>query len=135
MAKKKNHKPAAAVEQMENKPVTRKPTRKEQRAMEEQRSRELKEKRRKIARIALLLSGAAVVISFASNAYSGQSIYEWIQIGCFVLLGIAGGVFMYGARYEETEKNRRTKRNLGLLFIVVALSVVMIELIQMMLAT
>ena len=133
MAKKKNHKPAAAAaDQAEKQTAERKPNKKERRAMAEQRSKELKAKRKKVSLAALLVAGAAVVINFATNSYYGQPIYEWIQIGCFLLMGISGGIFMYGARYEESEQQQRSKRSLGLVFIAVALGVILIETVQML---
>jgi hypothetical protein len=47
------------------------------------------------------------------------------------MMGMAGGVMMLGAKYEETEKQQRSKRTTGLVFIVVALGVIMSELVQM----
>ena len=132
MAKKKQNKPVAAAGPAGQKAAERTPTKKEKKAIAEQRSKELKAKRKKVSLAALLAAGAAVIINFATNSYYGQPIYEWIQIGCFLLMGISGGIFMYGARYEESEQQQRSKRSLGLVFIAVALGVILIETVQML---
>lgn len=45
-------------------------------------------------------------------------------------LVLAGGVMMFGSKYEETEKQQRSKRTTGLVFVVIALGVIMSELVQ-----
>ena len=104
---------------------------KEKRAQAEAQRKEMAKKRFRHTVVALALAGGAVALNFGFNSQYGTTFYEWIQIGCFLMMGMAGGVMMLGAKYEETEKQQRSKRTTGLVFIVVALGVIMSELVQM----
>lgn len=105
---------------------------KEKKAMAEARKKEMAQKRFRYTAAALALAGGAVALNFGLNSHYGTTFYEWVQIGCFVMMGMAGGIMMMGARYEETEKQQRSKRTTGLVFIVIALGVIMSELVQLL---
>ena len=105
---------------------------KEKRAQNEAMRKEHAKKRLQYTAAALAMAGGAVFINFFFNDMYGTTTYEWIQIGCFVMMGLAGAIMMAGAKFEETEKQKLTKRNTGLVFIVIALGVTMMELVQML---
>ena len=105
---------------------------KEKRAQEEAMRKEHAKKRLQYTAAALAMAGGAVFINFFFNDMYGTTTYEWIQIGCFVMMGFAGAIMMAGAKFEESEKQKLTKRNIGLVFIVIALGVTMMELVQML---
>ena len=63
MAKKKQNKPVAAAGPAGQKAAERKPTKKEKKAIAEQRSKELKAKRKKVSLAALLAAGAESVFA------------------------------------------------------------------------
>ena len=110
------------------------PTKKEKKAkkaMEEARRAERRKKRKWYTIGALGTAGLAVFINFYFNSLYGTELYEWIEIGCFLLMGLAGGLMIMCSRYEETERQIVGKRNMGLIFIAIALGVVMMELVHM----
>lgn len=111
-------------------PRPTKKEKKEKKALAEARKKEMAQKRFRYTALALVLAGGAVAVNFGFNSYYGTDFYEWIQIGCFLMMGTAGGVMMFGSKYEETEKQQRSKRTTGLVFVVIALGVIMSELVQ-----
>ena len=126
----------AAVPEVEpeQKKIQPRPTKKEKKAkkaMEEARRAERRKKLKWYTIGALGTAGLAVFINFYFNSLYGTELYEWIEIGCFLLMGLAGGLMIMCSRYEETERQIVGKRNMGLIFIAIALGVVMMELVQM----
>lgn len=130
MTKKKQNKARTTVE-TEKKPAERKPTKKEKKAAAMQRSKELLAKRQKFYALALVFAVLAVIISFASSSTYGQAIYDWIQIGCYGLMGLCGVVILYASRYEETEKKQRSRNTMGMVFIMVAAGIMLAEIVKM----
>ncbi len=114
------------------KPAERKPTKKEKKAAEEQRRKELATIRKRYFFAAMIVAGAAVAVNFAANPYYGQPIYEWIVAGCFLLMGISGGIFMFASRYEETERQQSNKHTMGLVFVVISLGMILSQIIKIL---
>ncbi len=133
MAKtKENAVPETEQEVKKPQPRPTKKEKKEKKAQEEARKKEMAKKRFRYTALALALAGGAVAVNFGFNSHYGTVFYEWIQIGCFLMMGMAGGIMMLGAKYEETEKQQRSKRTTGLVFVVIALGVIMSELVQLL---
>ena len=125
----------AIVPETEQEVKTKAAKRKEKKVKQAQNEAMRKEharKRLQYTAAALAMAGGAVFINFFFNDMYGTTTYEWIQIGCFVMMGLAGAIMMAGAKFEESEKQKLTKRNTGLVFIVIALGVTMMELVQML---
>ena len=114
------------------KPAERKPTKKEKKAAEEQRRKELATIRKRYFFAAMIVAGAAVAVNFAANPYYGQPIYDWIVAGCFLLMGISGGIFMFASRYEETERQQSNKHTMGLVFVVISLGMILSQIIKIL---
>ena len=119
-------------EKKKTQPRATKKEKKEKKAQEATRRKEMAQKRFRYTVAALVLAGAAVAVNFGFNSHYGTTFYEWIQVGCFLMMGMAGGIMMLGAKYEESEKQQRSKRTTGLVFVVIALGVIMTELIQIL---
>ncbi len=124
--KKKPAAEAAAVK------TERKPNRKERLAAEAAYNEEMAKKRKPFYSGALVIAALAVFISFWSNQYIGQANYTLIQVGCFALMGVSGGCFVLGSRFEVEEKQQKSKRNLGVMFIAIAAVVMVIEVVKML---
>ena len=113
----------------------KKPTKKEkkeQKAMAAQRSKELNQKKTRNYGIGFFISLAAVAISFLSGAEVGTTMWSYTQIGCYVLMGLAGFFLKNGAKYEENAKRAKTMDMIGLIFIVLCLGMAMAEAVAVL---
>ena len=131
MAKKKQKKPVAA-EQAEQTTAERKLSRKERLAIEAEQNAKLAKKRKGYYFTAAGITGVAVLINFWCNQYYGQPIYDMMQLLCFGMLAVSGLLFVVGSRYEVDPKQQRSKHSMGLVFIIVAAGVFLMEAIQML---
>lgn len=127
MTKQTQKKPVQTV-----KPTERKPSKKERKAAEEQRKKELKAKRQRYYGAAMVLALVAVIISFASGSTYGQSLYRWLQVLCYGLMGCCGVLIMGAGRYEETEKRQTRMHSMGMVFLMIALGMGLAEVVMIL---
>lgn len=134
MTKKKQKHPQQTVPAEENgttKAAERKPNKKERKAAEAKRQKELQAIRKKYNIVILIAALLAVIVSFSSSSLYGQDLYNWIQIGCYLLMGFCGGLMMYVSRYEDTDKRKSSKYTMGLVFVVIALGMILSDLVRL----
>lgn len=129
MSKKKTAEPQqeTAVKKTSNKKLSKK----EKRAIAEQRSKELNQKKTRNYGIGFVFSLIAVAISFLFKQEVGTAMWSYTQMGCYVLMGIAGFFLKNGAKYEENAKRAKNMDMIGLIFIVLCFGMVMAEAVAM----
>lgn len=132
MSKKKANQ--VEVQEETKNTTTKKLSKKEKRAIAEQRTKELNKKKTKQYTVGFVFSLIAVAVSFLSGAEVGTVEWSYTQIGCYVLMGIAGFFLKNGAKFEENVKRAKTMDMIGLIFIVVCLGMIMAEAVAILTA-
>lgn len=130
MSKKKANTDAqqeTAVKQTPNKKLSKK----EKKAIAEQRSKELHQKKMRNYGIGFVFSLIAVAISFLFKPEAGTALWSYTQMGCYALMGVAGLFLKNGAKYEQNPKRAKNMDMIGLIFIVMCLGMIMAEAIAL----
>jgi len=130
MSKKKNKPNPQAAQNVQNeqkKEQNKKLSKKEKRAIAEQRSKELNQKKTRCYGMGFVFSLISVAISFLYKPEVGTALWSYTQIGCYALMGVAGFFLKHGAKYEENPKRAKTMDMIGLVFIVVCFGMIMAE--------
>lgn len=130
MAKKQTT--TAKQENAVNSVPKKKLTKKEKKAIAEQRSKELYQKKMRNYGVGFVFSLIAVAVSFLSKAETGTMVWSYTQIGCYVLMGIAGIFLKNGSKYEENAKRAKTMDMIGLAFIAICIGMIVAEIVAMM---
>ena len=133
MSKKKTN--AAQVQEAaaKNEPK-KKMSKKEKRAIAEQRTKELNQKKTRNYGIGFVFSLVAVAISFLYKPEVGTAMWSYTQMGCYAIMGVAGFFLKNGAKYEENVKRAKTMDMIGLIFIVMCLGMIMAEAVALFMA-
>lgn len=130
----KNQTNAAEQQAAAKSTPNKKLSKKEKKAIAEQRSKELNQKKMRFYGVGFVFSLVAVAISFLSNAEAGTTMWSYTQIGCYGLMGVAGFFLKYGAKYEENTKRQKTMDMIGLIFIVLCFGMIMAEAVALLMA-
>jgi hypothetical protein len=109
-------------------------TKKEKRAIAEQRTKELNQKKTRNYGIGFAFSLVAVAISFLYKPEVGTAMWSYTQMGCYAIMGVAGFFLKNGAKYEENVKRAKTMDMIGLIFIVMCLGMIMAEAVALFMA-
>ena len=131
---KKNNNTAEVQESVEKNVPKKKMTKKEKRAIAEQRTKELNQKKTRNYGIGFVLSLVAVAISFLYKPEVGTAMWSYTQMGCYAIMGVAGFFLKNGAKYEENVKRAKTMDMIGLIFIVMCLGMIMAEAVALFMA-
>ncbi|MBQ1220663.1 MAG: hypothetical protein IIX83_04670 [Peptococcaceae bacterium] len=131
---KKNNNTAEVQESVEKNVPKKKMTKKEKRAIAEQRSKELNQKKTRNYGIGFAFSLVAVAISFLYKPEVGTAMWSYTQMGCYAIMGVAGFFLKNGAKYEENVKRAKTMDMIGLIFIVMCLGMIMAEAVALFMA-
>lgn len=107
-------------------------SKKEKKAIAEQRSKELYQKKMRNYGVGFVFSLIAVAVSFLSKAETGTTLWSYTQIGCYILMGIAGIFLKNGSKYEENAKRAKTMDMIGLAFIAICIGMIIAEIVAMM---
>lgn len=107
-------------------------SKKEKKAIAEQRSKELYQKKMRNYGVGFVFSLIAVAISFLSKAETGSLVWSYTQIACYVLMGVAGLFLKNGSKYEESAKRAKTMDMIGLAFIAICIGMIFAEIVAMM---
>lgn len=107
-------------------------SKKEKKAIAEQRSKELYQKKMRNYGVGFVFSLIAVAVSFLSKAETGTTMWSYTQIGCYVVMGIAGIFLKNGSKYEENAKRAKTMDMIGLAFITICIGMIFAEIVAMM---
>lgn len=133
MSKKKTN-TAEVQESVEKNVPKKKMTKKEKRAIAEQRTKELNQKKTRNYGIGFVFSLVAVAISFLYKPEVGTAMWSYTQMGCYAIMGVAGFFLKNGAKYEENAKRAKTMDMIGLIFIVMCLGMIMAEAVALFMA-
>ena len=131
---KKNSNTAEVQESVEKNVPKKKMTKKEKRAIAEQRTKELNQKKTRNYGIGFVFSLVAVAISFLYKPEVGTAMWSYTQMGCYAIMGVAGFFLKNGAKYEENVKRAKTMDMIGLIFIVMCLGMIMAEAVALFMA-
>lgn len=131
---KKNNNTAEVQESIEKNVPKKKMTKKEKRAIAEQRTKELNQKKTRNYGIGFVFSLVAVAISFLYKPEVGTAMWSYTQMGCYAIMGVAGFFLKNGAKYEENVKRAKTMDMIGLIFIVMCLGMIMAEAVALFMA-
>ncbi|MBQ2431610.1 MAG: hypothetical protein II268_00150 [Peptococcaceae bacterium] len=131
---KKNNNTAEVQESVEKNVPKKKMTKKEKRAIAEQRTKELNQKKTRNYGIGFVFSLVAVAISFLYKPEVGTAMWSYTQMGCYAIMGVAGFFLKNGAKYEENVKRAKTMDMIGLIFIVMCLGMIMAEAVALFMA-
>ncbi|MBQ2369938.1 MAG: hypothetical protein II301_07480 [Peptococcaceae bacterium] len=131
---KKNNNTAEVQESVEKNTPKKKMTKKEKRAIAEQRTKELNQKKTRNYGIGFAFSLVAVAISFLYKPEVGTAMWSYTQMGCYAIMGVAGFFLKNGAKYEENVKRAKTMDMIGLIFIVMCLGMIMAEAVALFMA-
>ena len=131
---KKNNNTAEVQESVEKNVPKKKMSKKEKRAIAEQRTKELNQKKTRNYGIGFVLSLVAVAISFLYKPEVGTAMWSYTQMGCYAIMGVAGFFLKKGAKYEENVKRAKTMDMIGLIFIVMCLGMIMAEAVALFMA-
>lgn len=131
---KKNNNTAEVKESIEKNVPKKKMTKKEKRAIAEQRTKELNQKKTRNYGIGFVFSLVAVAISFLYKPEVGTAMWSYTQMGCYAIMGVAGFFLKNGAKYEENVKRAKTMDMIGLIFIVMCLGMIMAEAVALFMA-
>ena len=131
---KKNNNTAEVQESVEKNVPKKKMSKKEKRAIAEQRTKELNQKKTRNYGIGFVLSLVAVAISFLYKPEVGTAMWSYTQMGCYAIMGVAGCFLKNGAKYEENPKRAKTMDMIGLIFIVMCLGMIMAEAVALFMA-
>ncbi len=131
---KKNNNTAEVQESIEKNVPKKKMTKKEKRAIAEQRTKELNQKKTRNYGIGFAFSLVAVAISFLYKPEVGTAMWSYTQMGCYAIMGVAGFFLKNGAKYEENVKRAKTMDMIGLIFIVMCLGMIMAEAVALFMA-
>ena len=131
---KKNNNTAEVQESVEKNVPKKKMSKKEKRAIAEQRTKELNQKKTRNYGIGFVLSLVAVAISFLYKPEVGTAMWSYTQMGCYAIMGVAGFFLKNGAKYEENAKRAKTMDMIGLIFIVMCLGMIMAEAVALFMA-
>mgnify|MGYP003311148110 FL=1 len=131
---KKNNNTAEVQESVEKNVPKKKMTKKEKRAIAEQRTKELNQKKTRNYGIGFAFSLVAVAISFLYKPEVGTAMWSYTQMGCYAIMGVAGFFLKNGAKYEENVKRAKTMDMIGLIFIVMCLGMIMAEAVALFMA-
>ena len=131
---KKNNNTAEVQESVEKNVPKKKMSKKEKRAIAEQRTKELNQKKTRNYGIGFAFSLVAVAISFLYKPEVGTAMWSYTQMGCYVIMGVAGFFLKNGAKYEENVKRAKTMDMIGLIFIVMCLGMIMAEAVALFMA-
>jgi len=130
MSKKKNTTVEQKTPAVKNQPK-KKMSKKEKKALAEQRSKEMNQKKTRNYGIGFVLSLIAVAISFLYKPETGTDLWSYTQMGCYAIMGAAGLFLKNGAKYEENAKRAKNMDMIGLVFVVVCLGMIMAEAVAM----
>ena len=131
---KKNNNTAEVQESVEKNVPKKKMSKKEKRAIAEQRTKELNQKKTRNYGIGFAFSLVAVAISFLYKPEVGTALWSYTQMGCYAIMGVAGFFLKNGAKYEENVKRAKTMDMIGLIFIVMCLGMIMAEAVALFMA-
>ena len=131
---KKNNNTAEVQESVEKNVPKKKMSKKEKRAIAEQRTKELNQKKTRNYGIGFVLSLVAVAISFLYKPEVGTAMWSYTQMGCYAIMGVAGFFLKKGAKYEENVKRAKTMDMICLIFIVMCLGMIMAEAVALFMA-
>ena len=131
---KKNNNTAEVQESVEKNVPKKKMSKKEKRAIAEQRTKELNQKKTRKYGIGFAFSLVAVAISFLYKPEVGTAMWSYTQMGCYAIMGVAGFFLKNGAKYEENVKRAKTMDMIGLIFIVMCLGMIMAEAVALFMA-
>lgn len=131
---KKNNNTAEVQESVEKNTPKKKMSKKEKRAIAEQRTKELNQKKTRNYGIGFAFSLVAVAISFLYKPEVGTAMWSYTQMGCYAIMGVAGFFLKNGAKYEENVKRAKTMDMIGLIFIVMCLGMIMAEAVALFMA-
>jgi cation transport ATPase len=131
---KKNNNTAEVQESVAKNTPKKKMTKKEKRAIAEQRTKELNQKKTRNYGIGFVFSLVAVAISFLYKPEVGTALWSYTQMGCYAIMGVAGFFLKNGAKYEENVKRAKTMDMIGLIFIVMCLGMIMAEAVALFMA-
>lgn len=131
---KKNNNTAEVQESVEKNVPKKKMSKKEKRAIAEQRTKELNQKKTRNYGIGFAFSLVAVAISFLYKPEVGTAMWSYTQMGCYAIMGVAGFFLKNGAKYEENVKRAKTMDMIGLIFIVMCLGMIMAEAVALFMA-
>ena len=131
---KKNNNTAEVQESVEKNTPKKKMSKKEKRAIAEQRTKELNQKKTRNYGIGFVFSLVAVAISFLYKPEVGTAMWSYTQMGCYAIMGVAGFFLKNGAKYEENVKRAKTMDMIGLIFIVMCLGMIMAEAVALFMA-
>ena len=131
---KKNNNTAEVQESVEKNVPKKKMSKKEKRAIAEQRTKELNQKKTRNYGIGFAFSLVAVAISFLYKPEVGTAMWSYTQMGCYAIMGVAGCFLKNGAKYEENVKRAKTMDMIGLIFIVMCLGMIMAEAVALFMA-
>ena len=130
MSKKKTTTVEQETPAVKNQPK-KKMSKKEKKALAEQRSKEMNQKKTRNYGIGFVLSLIAVAISFLYKPEAGTDLWSYTQMGCYVIMGAAGLFLKNGAKYEENVKRAKNMDMIGLVFVVVCIGMIMAEAVAM----
>ena len=131
---KKNNNTAEVQESVEKNVPKKKMSKKEKRAIAEQRTKELNQKKTRNYGIGFVFSLVAVAISFLYKPEVGTAMWSYTQMGGYAIMGVAGFFLKNGAKYEENVKRAKTMDMIGLIFIVMCLGMIMAEAVALFMA-
>ena len=131
---KKNNNTAEVQESIEKNVPKKKMTKKEKRAIAEQRTKELNQKKTRNYGIGFVFSLVAVAISFLYKPEVGTAMWSYTQMGCYAIMGVAGFFLKNGAKYEENVKRAKTMDMIGLIFVVMCFGMIMAEAVALFMA-
>ena len=130
MSKKKTNTAEVQESAAKNEPK-KKMSKKEKRAIAEQRTKELNQHKTRNYGVGFAFSLVAVAISFLYKPEAGTALWSYTQIGCYSLMAVAGFFLKNGAKYEENVKRAKTMDMIGLVFIVMCLGMIMAEVVAL----
>ena len=112
MSKKKTTTVEQETPAVKNQPK-KKMSKKEKKALAEQRSKEMNQKKTRNYGIGFVLSLIAVAISFLYKPETGTDLWSYTQMGCYAIMGAAGLFLKNGAKYEEKRLGKNHHHRLG----------------------
>ena len=130
MSKKKTN-TAEVQEPVVKKTPKKKMSKKEKRAIAEQHAKEMNSKKMRSYGIGFVLSLAAVAVSFLSKAEIGTVEWSYTQMGCYMLMGVAGSFLRNGSKYELNAKHAKTMNIIGLTFMAICVGMVLAEFVAL----
>lgn len=119
--KKRQNRPNRQQEVVQQKTKSPAQLKKEQKAEAARLAQERHKQRQMRYGLAVVLAFIAVVISFSSGKFAGQSIYGWLQVLCYVLMAACGLLMMGASRFEEPEAKQKRMHMIGIAFLMVAI--------------